>query len=271
MQFSNDVQHNSQDRGRLVLSIIMIVSFVLPIPYFAIIQGLQLGGLLVYFMQLGLYLVLALLAVWGLRRHQIALPFSGGRLLKAVGWAVAGWAVFAILICLFGLANLPGEFSTLVSTPADSLLARIFMSWLVVGMVEELLFRGYLLPAFHRYLSWGTGNRRITVAIVLSSAFFSIWHLPIRFTWLVSGEIGPMLLVISLLVVFVEGLAFAYLYVRTNNILLVGLVHGLVDLPLVGASTQLSFVILLVCVAGAEAARWIAKRQSRAQEANTHV
>ena len=237
MQFNNDVQHEGQDRSRAVLIIIMIASFVLPIPYLAIIQGLQLSGLPVYMLQLGLYLVLALLAVWGLRSYQIALPVSKGRLLKAVAWAVVSWAVYASLIGGLGMADVWGELRTLASTPAVVLLARIFMSWLVVGMVEELLFRGTLLPAFHRYLSWGRGNWRIAVAILLSSAFFSIWHLPIRFTWLMSGEIGPALLLLSLLVVFLEGLAFAYLYVRTNNLLLVGLVHGLVDLPLVGAST----------------------------------
>ncbi len=248
------------DRGKTVMITIMAVSLILPIPYFIVIQGLQISGIPAYLMQLGLYIVLYLLAFWGLRRNSLRLQVNSRLALEAIGLALISWLLYVASLQVLGAINLPNQLRALSSTPLGTALLRILMSWLFVGTGEEVLFRGTLLPGIRRFFTTGTDGRRTVVAILLSSAFFSIWHLPIRTMWLISGEIGAGLLLLSLLIVFVEGIGFAYLYVRTQNILLVGLVHGLVDLPLIGGNTQLSGIVLLFSIAIMEIARWAMRR-----------
>jgi len=59
------------------------------------------------------------------------------------------------------------------------------------------------------------------------------------------------------------GLGFTYLFIRSNNIFLVGLVHGLMDYPLVGKDTQLSFVILIIAICCVEIARFVTKKRGK--------
>lgn len=63
------------------------------------------------------------------------------------------------------------------------------------------------------------------------------------------------------LALFCLGIGFAYLVIRTKNILLVGLVHGLMDFPLIGLKTQLSFIILLAAIGCVEIARLITRKK----------
>lgn len=126
--------------------------------------------------------------------------------------------------------------------------SQILSAWLFVGLGEEVLFRGYFLAGFRRYFTGGTSRRRTILACVLLSAFFSLWHLLVRISWLLSGELDAATLGVSLMVLFVLGIGFAYLFVQARNIVLVGLVHGVMDYPLIGLETQLSFLILLACI-----------------------
>ena len=123
------------------------------------------------------------------------------------------------------------------------------------------MFRGYLLKAFWRHFTIETDRRRMVKAVLLSSAFFSIWHFTVRIVQVISGELDWVTLLISLLVLFLLGLGFCYLFIRSGNILLTGLVHGLMDYPLVGKDTQLSVVILLVAIGCVEIARLAAKKK----------
>ncbi len=248
-------------KGKVVLAFIMALAVAATILFWAAIQFFQLQGLPLYFSQLGLYAIFYLLAFWGMKQEQISLPVTKRRIVEALAWSLAGWVVFVLLIQLLGLAQLPDEVLALQKVPAWKIGMQMLSSWLFVGLGEEVLFRGYLLKAFRRHFTRETGRRRMVKAALLSSAFFSLWHLPVRIVQVISGELDWLMLMVSLLVLFLMGLGFSYLFIRSDNILLTGLVHGLVDYPLLGKNTQVSFIILLAAIGSVEVARLAARKK----------
>jgi membrane protease YdiL (CAAX protease family) len=250
-----------KNRGKTVLIIILTLAFALVVLFWTAVQVFQPKGLLPYFMQLGLYAVFFLLAWWGLKQERIILKVDARLILQALAWSIIGWLIYMLLFQLLGLARLPEEFKTLMSTPAWKIGKNILGTWVFVGMAEEVLFRGYILQAFFRHFTGGTERRRMVIAVLVVSAFFSLWHLPNRTIWLATGQIDPILFLISFLYIFLIGVGYAYLFVRSNNILLVGLVHGLSDYPLVGLSSQMTPAILVVAILCVEITRWTARKK----------
>ena len=229
-----------KNRGKAVLVVIMALTFVLVILFWVAVKLFQLKGIPLYFMQLGLYLIFYLVAWLGLKQEQITLPVNARLILEALAWSLVGWLLFVLLIQLLGLSRLSEEFQALKNFPAWKIGAQILSTWFFVGMGEEVLFRGYFLKAFWRHFTSGTDRRRTVVAVLLVSAFFSLSHLPILITWLISGELDLVMLLVNLLTLFLRGLGYGYLFVRSDNILLTGLVHGLSDFSLVGMNSQMS-------------------------------
>jgi membrane protease YdiL (CAAX protease family) len=242
----------------------MALTFAFVILFWAAIQIIHLEGIPLYFLQLGLYLLLFLFALWGLKQEKITLSVNARRILEGLVWTLVSWLLFLLLIQLLGMINLPDEFQALKNTPAWKVAAKILSTWIFVGIGEEILFRGYFLKAFFTHFTHGTVRRRIVIAVVLVSAIFSLWHLPNRIIWLITGEIDLVLFLISLLALFLLGLGYAYLFVRSDNILLVGFVHGLSDFPLVGSNTQMTPIILVAAIGFVEVARLITRKKTKA-------
>lgn len=257
---ANNVTH----RAKTALAIIIAMTFVLTIVYWWAIKLFQLQGLPLYFAMLGLYLVYFLMACWGMKQEQSALPVTKRLILEALAVSLVGWLAFMLLIQLLGLVQLSEAFLVLQNTPSWKIGAQILSTWLFVGVGEEVLFRGYFLKAFWRHFTAEIDRRRMVKAVLLVSAVFSIWHLPTRIVSVISGELDWITLLVSLLVMFLFGLGFAYLFIRSNNILLTGLVHGLMDYPLIGKDSQLSFIILLVAIGCVEIVRLIERKKSEA-------
>jgi membrane protease YdiL (CAAX protease family) len=253
-----------KNRGKEVLVIIIALTFILTTLFWVGISIFQVKGYLSYFMTLGLYVIFYLIAWWGLKQEHITLSITGRKVLEALAWSLVGWLLFVLLIQLLGLARLPAEFQTLKNTPAREIGMMILGTWFFIGLGEEVLFRGYFLKAFLRHFTSGTDRRRMVAAVLFVSAFFSLWHLPIRITWLISGELDPVMLLVSLLTLFLIGIGFAYLFIRSENILLVGLVHGLMDYPLVGKESQMTPTILVVAIICVEITRWIIRKKAEA-------
>lgn len=253
-----------KNQGKTTLVIIMALTFVAAILFWVAIQLFHPGGLPLYFAQLGLYLIFFLLAWWGLKQERFHLPVNARSILEALAWTLLGWLIFLLVVQLLGAAKLPEEFQTLKNTPAWKIGANILSTWIFVGLGEELLFRGYFLKAFWQHFTRGTDRRRTVVAVLLVSAFFSLWHLPSRIVWLISGEVNVVLFLISLLALFLLGIGYAYLFVRSDNILLVGLVHGVSDFSLVGTNSQMAPIILIVAIGCVEIARWINRKKVKA-------
>ncbi len=252
-------------QAKTVLTVIIALAFFLTIPFWAAVQTFDLQGLPLYFTQLGLYFTFFLLAWWGIRHERLPPPVTGRHVAEALAWSVIGWVVYVLLVQLLGMIQLPVALQALRDTPFWKIGLNILSTWLFVGLGEEVLFRGYFLRAFWRYCTAQGSPRRMLKTILIGSALFSLWHLPARIVNLLAGELDWLTLLISLVVLFAMGVGFSWLYVRSNNILLTGLVHGLMDYPLIGKDTQLSFLILLAAIACVEIARMAARKKS-AQE-----
>jgi membrane protease YdiL (CAAX protease family) len=255
------VESNALSKSKTLLVVIAVLAYLLPVPYFAIIQAAHLEGLSVYFFQLGLYALFIGLAWWGIKREQLSLAFTWQKAGQALAFALVGWLVYSLVLPLTGAASLVREFGTLAATPLWKVALQILSTWLFVGLGEELLFRGYFLTAIRRYFTQGSERRRTTQAILLSSLVFSFWHIPVRIVSILNGKMDLGELLLSLVVLFLMGACFAYLYARTGNLLLVGLVHGLNDYALIGLSSQLQPLMLLVVIAAVEIARAVSGRR----------
>jgi len=255
----NEVNKNKKEK--LILVLIITLTFSVTIIFWLAIKIFQFSGLPLYFSQLGLYTIFFLLAWWGMKKEKISLPVSKRLIFEALVWSLVGWLFFLLLIQLLGFVQIPEEFQALRKIPVWKIGAQILSAWFFVGLGEELLFRGYFLKAFFRHSTRETNRRLVLNAVLLSSVFFSLWHLPVRIFGILSRESDWVTLMISLVVLFLFGLGFAYLFIRTGNIILVGLVHGLMDYPLVGKETQLSFIILLVAIGCVEITRLVTKKK----------
>src|SRR4030042_6978891 len=260
-KMTSSIVPNGEKQGEKAFFSIAGLSLILVILYWIMRSLISLNEILLVLTQIALYLILYLLAIWGMKKEKITLPVNARMLFEAIGWLIIIWVLYALFIYLSGLANTTNDVQLLGRTPAWRILRKIFLTWLFVGMGEELLFRGYFLSSIYKNFKNGTSLRRMVIAIVFTSLLFSIWHLPDRIVQIISGQMPVVLLIPSLMTVFLIGLGYAYLFVRTNNIILVGLLHGIADFPLIGLNLQssipISIPILLIAISCIEISRWI--------------
>ncbi len=256
--------YSTAKASKRTLILIVALSFVFVAIFWAVIQSFHLQGLILYFMQLGLYLILFLVALWGLKVEKINLSINLKRIVEALAWTLAGWLVYLLAVRWLGGVNLSEDFAALKTIPVGKIGANLLSTWLFVGFGEEVLFRGYFTPAFMRHFTRPTGKHRKASAMLLASVFFSLWHLPSRIMWLITGEGDLLLVLVSLVVLFALGFGYTWLYVRSDNILLPCLLHGVSDLPLVGMSSQMAPVILVVAIGCVELQRLVMKKKGDA-------
>jgi len=126
---------------------------------------------------------------------------------------------------------------------------------LLIGMVfgtalyEEIGFRGFLLVQFRMKMERVIENRylQITVALLVSQLFFSILHLP----WMVLNQGWTITIVTDLIFsVFLNGIIYGLLYLRTENLFFVMIIHGLgnAQTTLVSPLIQPSNILLLLAI-----------------------
>jgi membrane protease YdiL (CAAX protease family) len=262
----SSIVSNGEKQGKKVFYIIAGLSLLIVILYWIIRSLISLNEILLVLTQIALYLILYLLAIWGMKKEKITLPVNARILFEAIGWIIIIWLLYALFIYISGLANIANDIQLLGSTAVGRILRKILLTWFFVGVGEELLFRGYFLSSIYRNYKNGTSLRRMVIAIVFTSFIFSIWHLPDRIVQIISGQMPVVMLIPSLLTVFLIGLGYAYLFVRTNNIILVGLLHGIADFPLIGlnltSSMPTSIPLLIIAISCIELYRLIKSKKS---------
>lgn len=177
------------------------------------------------------------LAAYGFRTAPVArgLALAGVALLVIVPLFAAGFLAFYEGICrsstlahlaphqmcarYLGLAGLHAPhlalFEATPPPPGTLSFEWCLVQWLVVGLPEELFFRGFLLakleqrfPPGRRVLGGGVG-----LALVLSSLAFALIHLP--------KEADP-----RALATFFPGLVFGWMRSATGSILASTITHG---------------------------------------------
>lgn len=113
--------------------------------------------------------------------------------------------------------------------PAGHVVGAAVAQLFGVALVEEVVFRGFLLPQLmlRTQARIGKGPRASVVAVALAAAVFALWHVPqhldlgFRGGWLVA----------SLAFVAGGGVLASYLYLRGENLLVVVALHAAFNCP----------------------------------------
>lgn len=178
-----------------------------------------------------LALVLLGLAVAVVRIEQVALADLGLAPALFLPGAVAIGAYYVALNAVTaGIALAAGVPSAVgyqwSVPPAEAVVVFVYMA-VLAGLVEELVFRGYLQ---NRFVAMAPGDRRVRVAvgILIASALFAAYHVPRVLTgglpagMEASGYLGLL---------FVNGIGFGLLYEFTQNLYVPILVHAAGNMP----------------------------------------
>jgi uncharacterized protein len=217
-------------RNRPVTSFLFItfgVSYALGIPFnvaaSSIFDSSSLAGLylprVVTVIGPGVAAVVVALAGGGV--ISVAGLFSSLRLqVGDVRWLASGAAVGLVSAGVaFVLAGLPAEkLVEGVTTRAPLLVGHVLIQVTVIGIGEELGWRGWLLPTL-------SATRSFLAATALTGLAWAFWHLPLFFSGL-STALSFTVLVASLTI------ALSWLWHRTaGGIGVIALVHGFVNAP----------------------------------------
>ena len=194
-----------------------------------------------------LLLSLAAFAIWvGITVFTAAVPEGGTISLadlvtKGVNWSIAGAGAFLLVLVLWQgwrdvgldrpvslaavrLSWLPLLYivaglglAIALGLPPVGVLLLVLLNSLLVGLSEELMFRGVLLQGFRGLLA-------LWPAVLLTSLMFGAVH---SLNVFVTGDLGPAL--IQSVAAFLSGLFFIALRLRTGSLWPPILVHGLWD------------------------------------------
>ena len=137
-------------------------------------------------------------------------------------WAVvvaAGWCSIQFVVLVAGID---------VVAPTPSQVSTLIAQLLVTGPVEEIIYRGVLLPQLARgFRAFASERVAVLGAIVGSAAVFAASHLPgLRHDGVTGAALG-----LQLAALFAMGIVFALLYLRSGRLLVVAALHALLNSP----------------------------------------
>ena len=219
------------------------------IPYIetitlGIINGSLIGGLLLF--AVSIYGVLKL-------HGKLELDDMGLKALDlpiAILIGIIIWIVVQVIEGVVGyLNNGVIEIDPSWTTESTALIGLLIAMLLGIALFEETGYRGFLLIQFKIKLEKIISNKylRVLLALIFSQIFFTLNHIP----WKVYSQ-GYNVSIYSELVfsVFFNGIIYGLLYLRTNNLFFVMIIHGLGNAPtsLFLAPIQPSILILLLAI-----------------------
>jgi len=127
-----------------------------------------------------------------------------------------------IVFALFSILTVTIAYFTYEYIP---IFSKILYYIFIVGLGEELLFRGYMQSAFNRYFgkSFRIGNVKFGLGLFLSSLLFGMMH-----ALVVVPPIWPWALFTLII-----GLTLGFVREKDGSILSAILLHAMLDMPLV--------------------------------------
>ncbi|MBK7875330.1 MAG: CPBP family intramembrane metalloprotease [Planctomycetes bacterium] len=170
-----------------------------------------------------------LVGVGGARAPELGL--RARTLLPALGGTLAAWGVLNVLaLGAVVAAGAPIEWSGVVAADGAALplLGEVLGQLFGNALYEELLFRGVLLTQC-ALLFAARGRGGLVLALVVSQAIFALQHVPNRVAF--DQWADPAGAALDLLALFVSGLCFSGVFLRTRNLLLAVGLHTLVNVP----------------------------------------
>ena len=186
--------------------------------------------------------------------------------LEEIGWTTKGlqqaskviaigWAIWAVLIISVNF-KMGYPFSENFEVP----LKTILQQWLFVGIAEEMLFRGYILTKLVQFFLKVSKIWSGVIGAIISSIIFATFHIPQRI--FVHGmQLTPDEIMGQMLPLFLVGMLLAWMFLRSQNMLLVGLFHGGMNAPPVGREGDLAPILLFLVLI--EAVYWIKRKRNR--------
>ena len=154
------------------------------------------------------------LLIWPEKKYKVSTYLLSGFLIFAV--LFAGGLIISIILSLSGFNKSSEQMSEIVIILSENKLL-LFFTVITAGIVEELIFRGYLLPRLEIIF------KKPYWAITISSLFFGLLHY--RYGT-VLNVVGPVFI----------GFVFAYYYWRYRNIKVIIVCHILWDLIAISVS-----------------------------------
>ena len=183
-----------------------------------------------------------------LRLRARDLGLSVRNLVNAVFVTVFVWSMAQGLAVLVGRID-GGDifYGQILIGDTVSTISRMGQAIGASALVEELIYRGFLVPQLFLVLlaagrwKWPTC---LVVSIVATQAYFAASHGPAALRMGLSPSVAAAYIV----QVFVVGLLFAAVYLRTGNLLVAVGLHGLINLPglLFESAMDSSFIMLVL-------------------------
>ncbi len=201
-------------------------------PYVYAIQKATAGLIrfpLIYNLSFFLIIFGSLVKFTKMRWHDLG--FARKQLLPAILLSFGLWLLANIIVLVVGLvrgfAISPAEF-----WQKDGFLpifGKTIGFIFGVGLLEETFFRGFLLPQLYFKLGGSRESKlwlKLFFAFMISLIAFTLPH------FLVTSSIGMDSFIGTMIGVFILGGILTAFYVRTNNLILTIIFHGLLDYAL---------------------------------------
>jgi membrane protease YdiL (CAAX protease family) len=175
--------------------------------------------------------ILFILAITAIKWENLQPKPAGyliGKALSGIAGLILIWLFTDMLSALivFFVKGWYSAFSFYYPLPSGEWSIFSFVaSWLFVGPAEELMFRGYMQNKIRSILSTTKKGIFPTMcAIGITSVIFTLFHIPVM---IYRGNPAHTLFYVLLL-----GLLLGYMYNRSNNLVLISLMHGSINYPL---------------------------------------
>ncbi|MFW9798984.1 MAG: CPBP family intramembrane glutamic endopeptidase [Candidatus Thorarchaeota archaeon] len=250
----------SKESDYKTMTLFLVISFVIILFYIGlyqvgIIQTIEVtsGGLVHRTLVLNaLLLVGTVLGVLVLYGRLLGRDFGlwGRKLPLALAIGVMTWTLVQIIEGLAAFISTGVvELETGWNTEAPALIGLLIGMLFGTALYEEVGFRGFLLVQFDMKMRDITTNRylQVTLALLVSQMFFTLIHIP----WKVMNQGWTMTVFFDLVFsVFMNGLIYGVLYLRTENLFFVMGVHAFGNAPtsLVTPSIGPSNIVLLLAI-----------------------
>lgn len=155
--------------------------------------------------------------------QQLGMLVEGGfthpRTWKAI-WL--SWPMLVYFVINGGTSPFDGTFA--IDTTHPQLIILFVLLYVSVGFIEEILFRGVILPLMLR--RWGSTRRGIYIAVILSSSIFGLLHL----LNLVMGRRDLLSTVSQIVYGAFFGVYFSAVFLRNRSIWPAIITHALFDM-----------------------------------------
>ncbi len=236
---------NQQSQKATVFFAAVIAAYLFPVILFSVTPLLPSSVFFNYLYTAIGSLALLSIALLAIRSDTVTLEeigWSAKGLRQAVTMIAIGWAIWAALTVSVNF-RMGYPFSDNFESP----LPKILVQWLFVGIAEEVLFRGYIFTKLTQLFVKSGRTWSKVAGTVVSSLVFATYHIPQRIS-VVGMELTPDGLTKQMLPLFLAGALLAWLFLRSQNVLFVGLVHGGMNASLLGREGDLAPIVLFLVV-----------------------